>query len=132
MILASQNVQIAEEKDFVREKISGIFFVNATQRTKQPCRVAFSSVCTLCPLARHRERRDIFARRANTWVATPLCEGVLSLWLGGATRFELRPTSEAPWGPVHMPLPKVGELAHQTQGVGIFAKGEYLGGAGKH
>ena len=28
MILASQNVQIAEEKDFVREKISGIFFVN--------------------------------------------------------------------------------------------------------
>jgi len=31
MILASQNVQIAEEKDFVREKISGIFFVNTTQ-----------------------------------------------------------------------------------------------------
>ena len=31
MILASQNVQIAEEKDFVREKISGIFFVNTSQ-----------------------------------------------------------------------------------------------------
>ena len=31
MILASQNVRIAEEKDFVREKISGIFFVNAPQ-----------------------------------------------------------------------------------------------------
>ena len=31
MILASQNVQIAEEKDFVREKISGIFFVNTLQ-----------------------------------------------------------------------------------------------------
>lgn len=31
MILASQNVQIAEEKDFVREKISGIFFVKAHQ-----------------------------------------------------------------------------------------------------
>ena len=29
MILASQNVQIAEEKDFVREKISGIFFIQA-------------------------------------------------------------------------------------------------------
>ena len=29
MILASQNVQIAEEKDFVREKISGIFFANS-------------------------------------------------------------------------------------------------------
>lgn len=36
MILASQNVQIAEEKDFVREKISGIFFVNTTQ-TKEHC-----------------------------------------------------------------------------------------------
>ena len=32
MILASQNVQIAEEKDFVREKISGIFFVNTSQK----------------------------------------------------------------------------------------------------
>ena len=31
MILASQNVQIAEEKDFVREKISVIFFVNTSQ-----------------------------------------------------------------------------------------------------
>ena len=36
MILASQNVQIAEERDFVREKISGIFFVNTTQ-TKEHC-----------------------------------------------------------------------------------------------
>ena len=36
MILASQNVQIAEEKDFVREKISGIFFVNTSQ-TKEHC-----------------------------------------------------------------------------------------------
>ena len=34
MILASQNVQIAEEKDFVREKISGIFFVNTSQKEK--------------------------------------------------------------------------------------------------
>ena len=34
MILASQNVQIAEEKDFVREKISGIFFVNTPQKEK--------------------------------------------------------------------------------------------------
>ena len=32
MILASQNVQIAEEKDFVREKISGIFFVKTNQK----------------------------------------------------------------------------------------------------
>ena len=32
MILASQNVQIAEEKDFVREKISVIFFVNTRQK----------------------------------------------------------------------------------------------------
>ena len=32
MILVSQNVQIAEEKDFVREKISGIFFVNTSQK----------------------------------------------------------------------------------------------------
>jgi len=32
MILASQNVQIAEEKDFVREKISVIFFVNTSQK----------------------------------------------------------------------------------------------------
>jgi len=32
MILASQNVQIAEEKDFVREKISVIFFVKACQK----------------------------------------------------------------------------------------------------
>ena len=36
MILASQNVQIAEEKDFVREKISVIFFVNTSQ-TKEHC-----------------------------------------------------------------------------------------------
>jgi len=36
MILASQNAQIAEEKDFVREKISGIFFVNTFQ-TKEHC-----------------------------------------------------------------------------------------------
>ena len=36
MILASQNVQIAEEKDFVREKISGVFFVNTSQ-TKEHC-----------------------------------------------------------------------------------------------
>ena len=35
MILASQNVQIAEEKDFVREKISGIFFVNTPPKTKR-------------------------------------------------------------------------------------------------
>ena len=34
MILASQNVQIAEEKDFVREKINGIFFVNTSQKEK--------------------------------------------------------------------------------------------------
>ena len=34
MILASQNVQIAEEKDFVREKIRGIFFVNTSQRKR--------------------------------------------------------------------------------------------------
>ena len=32
MILASQNVQIAEEKDFVREKISVIFFANTSQK----------------------------------------------------------------------------------------------------
>ena len=32
MILASQNAQIAEEKDFVREKISGIFSVNTSQQ----------------------------------------------------------------------------------------------------
>ena len=32
MILVSQNVQIAEKKDFVREKISGIFFVNTPQK----------------------------------------------------------------------------------------------------
>ena len=32
MILASQNVQIAEEKVFVREKISGIFSVNTCQK----------------------------------------------------------------------------------------------------
>ena len=31
--------------------------------------------------------------------------------------------------PVRIPRPKVGELAHQTQGVGIFAIGEYSGGA---
>ena len=35
MILVSQNVQIAEEKDFVREKISGIFFVNTSQKQKE-------------------------------------------------------------------------------------------------
>ena len=32
MILASQNVRIAEEKDFVREKISGIFFTEIRLR----------------------------------------------------------------------------------------------------
>ena len=37
MILASQNVQIAEEKDFVREKISGIFFVNTSQQKQNIC-----------------------------------------------------------------------------------------------
>ena len=41
MILASQNVQIAEEKDFVREKISGIFFVNSSQKEKHFVRSAF-------------------------------------------------------------------------------------------
>ena len=45
MILASQNVQIAEEKDFVREKISGIFSVNTTQKENQPDRVGFLFVC---------------------------------------------------------------------------------------
>ena len=40
MILASQNVQIAEEKDFVREKISGIFFVNTTQKKQDTQRVS--------------------------------------------------------------------------------------------
>ena len=30
---------------------------------------------------------------------------------------------------VRIPRPKVGELAHQTQGVGIFAAGEYSSGA---
>ena len=39
MILASQNVQIAEEKDFVREKISGIFFVNTSQK------IPYTRVC---------------------------------------------------------------------------------------
>ena len=29
--------------------------------------------------------------------------------------------------PVRIPRPKVGELAHQTQGVGIFAVGEIPG-----
>ena len=41
MILASQNVQIAEEKDFVREKISGIFFVNTPQNKNAPDWVRF-------------------------------------------------------------------------------------------
>ena len=41
MILASQNVQIAEEKDFVREKISGIFFVNTSQNKNGTYRVPF-------------------------------------------------------------------------------------------
>ena len=38
-ILVLQNVQIAEEKVFVREKINGIFFVNTSQKIKQPNRV---------------------------------------------------------------------------------------------
>ena len=29
---------------------------------------------------------------------------------------------------MHIPRSKIGELAHQTKNVGIFAKGEYLGG----
>ena len=41
MILASQNVQIAEEKDFVREKIRGIFFVNTSQKEKHCSLSAF-------------------------------------------------------------------------------------------
>ena len=41
MILASQNVQIAEEKDFVREKISGIFFVNTPQNKSTSYEVLF-------------------------------------------------------------------------------------------
>ena len=45
MILASQNVQIAEEKDFVREKISVIFFVRFQRiwrlwRSQNPVRLA--------------------------------------------------------------------------------------------
>ena len=50
MILASQNVQIAEEKDFVREKISGIFFVNSLQ-TKEHCEssaLLFGTMCSAC------------------------------------------------------------------------------------
>ena len=46
MILASQNVQIAEEKDFVREKISGIFFVNTRQKI---LKVLLSGFFHLCP-----------------------------------------------------------------------------------
>ena len=38
MILASQNVQIAEEKDFVREKISGIFFCQHASKQKSTAR----------------------------------------------------------------------------------------------
>ena len=41
MVLASQNVRIAEEKDFVREKISGIFFVNLCQNENTPYWVCF-------------------------------------------------------------------------------------------
>ena len=49
MILASQNVQIAEEKDFVREKISGIFFVNAPQKqSKEYTRRGWRPLA-LCP-----------------------------------------------------------------------------------
>ena len=45
MILASQNVQIAEEKDFVREKISGIFFVNTPQKiTPSQCFVPLKTI----------------------------------------------------------------------------------------
>ena len=42
MILASQNVQIAEEKDFVREKISVIYFVNTSQERSNPKGLLFS------------------------------------------------------------------------------------------
>ena len=38
MILASQNAQIAEEKDFVREKISGIFFCQHASKQKSTAR----------------------------------------------------------------------------------------------
>ena len=47
MILASQNVQIAEEKDFVREKISGIFFVNTSQKEKSRKRLFLFVLFTL-------------------------------------------------------------------------------------
>ena len=59
MILASQNVQIAEEKDFVREKISVIFFVNTSQKIHRnrvvPQRTVFQNtafskgICRILP-----------------------------------------------------------------------------------
>ena len=50
MILVSQNVQIAKKKDFVREKISGIFFVNTPQKEKHFVRSAFcfGTMCSAC------------------------------------------------------------------------------------
>ena len=54
MILASQNVQIAEEKDFVREKISGIFFVNSLQ-TKEHCESSALLFGTMCSAPAERD-----------------------------------------------------------------------------
>ena len=63
MILASQNVQIAEEKDFVREKISGIFFVKTCQ--KIPKASAFGIFLSK-PQAWH-----IIAARSAAYIISP-------------------------------------------------------------
>ena len=66
MILASQNVQIAEEKDFVREKISGIFFVNTSQtkgavKKSSKKQKAHSKEWVFCFLK--EERKKIYHKR---------------------------------------------------------------------
>ena len=72
MILASQNAQIAEEKDFVREKISGIFFVNTRQKILKALLSGFFHLCPqdttsfACLHATSFDRRSTSFRRRRT------------------------------------------------------------------
>ena len=100
------------------------------------------SARALCAKA-HRIRFAYPARRSGclhtrrrAWVYSPkakyrVAHRVSLLFWRHYSRIRPGSASEAQRNPVRIPRPKIGVLAHQAQGVSIFAEGEIPGGASR-
>ena len=77
----------------------------------------------------HHSRFELGARKQNPVLPLGECFAILRVLYYGD--LYLLAWQDTTIGGMHIPRPKIDELARQAQGEGIFATGEYLGDASR-